>query len=122
MYSDFINLYADILSKKDIDEFLEFAEKILDTGILWATYLVNFLSTTKIKSNEYVQVVEKTTRFLDEYKNSAEKNANIAVAHICLAEYHHLIIKSYQKITILKQMNILLVCKDLHYINDKKCI
>ena len=33
--------------------------------------------------------MEKTTRFLDEYKNSAEKNANIAVAHICLAEYHH---------------------------------
>ena len=33
--------------------------------------------------------MEKTTRFLDEYKKTAEKNANIAVAHICLAEYHH---------------------------------
>ena len=42
-YSDFINLYADILlAKKDIEEFIEFAEKILDTGsfcwrFIWQT-------------------------------------------------------------------------------------
>ena len=33
-YSDFINLYADILlAKKDTEEFIEFTEKILDTGV-----------------------------------------------------------------------------------------
>lgn len=90
-YSDFINLYADILlAKKDIDEFVEFAEKILDTGTFIGDLFGKLLKHDKNKiKTEYVQVVERSTKFLDEYKNSAEKNANIAVAHICLAEYHH---------------------------------
>ena len=90
MYSDFINLYADILlAKKDTEEFVEFAENILDTGIFVGDLFGKLLKHDKNKIKpEYVQVVEKATKFLEEYKNNAEKNANIAIAHICLAEYY----------------------------------
>ena len=90
-YSDFINLYADILlAKKDMDEFVVFAEKVLDTGIFFGDLFGKLLKHDKNKIKpEYIGVLEKTTKFLDEFKNNAEKNANIAIAHICLAEYHH---------------------------------
>ena len=91
MYSDFINLYADILlAKKDLEEFVEFAEKILDTGIFVGDLFGKLLKHDKNKIKpKYIQVLENTTKFLDEFKNNAEKNANIAIAHICLAEYHN---------------------------------
>ena len=94
-YSDFINLYADILlAKKDTEEFIEFAEKILDTGVFVGDLFGKLLKHDKNKIKpKYIEVLENTTKFLDEFKNNAEKNANIAIAHICLAEYH----QSYNK-------------------------
>ena len=91
-YSDFISLYADILlAKKDIEEFVDFAQKILDTKIFYGDLFGKLLKfdRNKIKP-EYVQAAQKATELLDEYKNNVEKNSNVAVAHICLAEFHHL--------------------------------
>ena len=92
IYSDFISLYASILlAKKDIEEFVDFAQKILDTKIFDGDLFGKLLKhdRNKIKP-EYVQVVENATKLLDEYKNNVEKNSNVAVAHFCLAEFHHL--------------------------------
>lgn len=89
-YSDFINLYADILlAKKDIDEFIKYSEAILDTGIFNGDLFGKLLKQdiNKIKP-KYLEILEKATVFFDEYKNNAEKNAKVATAHICLAEYH----------------------------------
>ena len=87
---DFINLYADILlAKKEIGEFIKYSEAILDTGIfngdLFGKLLKQDISKIKPK---YLEILEKATVFFDEYKNNAEKNAKVATAHICLAEYH----------------------------------
>ena len=89
-YDDFLNLYADILlAIKNISNFISFCEGVLNKKIFSPDIFLKLLKEdkTKIKS-DYIDVIEKTINQSDEIKNNVEKNAKLASANICLAEYH----------------------------------
>ena len=96
-YSDFINLYADILlAKKDIPAFINFSQIILDKEIFIAEIFLKLLKQepSKIKAT-YTSVIEKVINNPNQFKTIVEKNAQLASANICLAEFH----KSLRKIS-----------------------
>ena len=89
-YTDFINIYADILlAKKDISGFINFSQIILDKEFFIAEVFIKLLKQepTKIKST-YVSVIEEVINNPNQFENNVEKNAQLASANICLAEFH----------------------------------
>ena len=89
-YDDFLNLYADILlAIKDINNFISFCEGVLNKKIFSPDIFLKLLKEdkTKIKS-DYIDVIENTINQSGKIKNNVEKNAKLASANICLAEYH----------------------------------
>ena len=89
-YDDFLDLYADILlAIKDISNFIIFCEGVLNKKIFAPDIFLKLLKEdkTKIKS-DYIDVIENIINQSGEIKNSVEKNAKLASANICLAEYY----------------------------------
>ncbi len=96
-YTDFVNLYADILlAKKEISAFVNFSQVILDKELFFPEIFIKLLKQepTKIKAT-YTSVIEKVINNPSQFENSVEKNARLASANICLAEFH----KSKRKIS-----------------------
>lgn len=89
-YPDLINLYADILlAKREGQDFVTFAEQILDSGIFMGELFSKLLKHDKSRiKSEYIEPVKKASVLLDQYKTNVDKNANVALANICLAEYY----------------------------------
>ena len=89
-YEDFINTYADILlAKQENKSFCIFAEQILDKKIFIGDLFLKLLKhdNTKIKK-EYVEIISSIIKSPEEFENSLERNAQLAAANICLAEYN----------------------------------
>ena len=89
-YKDFINLYADILlAKKDISSFINFSQNILDTNLFFPEIFIKLLKQepSKIKVT-YVDAIEKLIKNSNQFESFVEKNAKLASANICLAEFH----------------------------------
>ena len=90
LYSDFINIYADILlAKQDVSGFCKFAEEVLDQKVFIGDLFNKLLRHDKNKIKEtYVEVI-KSIMDDSNFENSLEKNAKLASANICLAEYNN---------------------------------
>ena len=89
-YTDFINLYADILlAKKDISSFINFSQIILDKELFNAEIFIKLLKQepSKIKAT-YISVIEKVINNPSQFVNHVERNAQLASANICLAEFY----------------------------------
>ena len=89
-YDDFINYYADILlAKKEIERFIKFSQCILDSKTFSPELFIKLLrqDINKIKK-EYVEAIQGIIDQPDQFINNVEKNAKLASANICLAEYH----------------------------------
>ncbi len=89
-YDDFINLYSDILlARRDINRFLLFCNEILDSELFYPELFIKLLKEDheKIKP-KYVDVIKDIIQHPDQFKNNVEKNAKLASANICLAEYY----------------------------------
>ena len=89
-YDDFINLYSDILlAKRDINLFFLFCNRILDAELFYPELFIKLLKQNheKIKP-KYVDVIKSIIENPDQFKNNVEKNAKLASANICLAEYY----------------------------------
>ena len=96
-YTDFINVYADILlAKKDISTFVNFSQIILDKEFFIAEIFIKLLKQepSKIKIT-YITVIENVINNPSQFENNVERNAQLASANICLAEFH----KSKRKIS-----------------------
>ena len=89
-YEDFINTYADILlAKQENKSFCMFAEQILDKKIFIGDLFLKLLKHDKTKiKKEYVEIISSTIKSPEEFENSLERNAQLAAANICLAEYN----------------------------------
>ena len=89
-YDDFINLYSDILlARKDISQFIDFSNKILEHKIFFPELFIKLLNLdhTQIKK-EYIEVIENIIDKPNQFTNNVEKNAKLASANICLAEFN----------------------------------
>lgn len=96
-YTDFVNVYADILlAKKDISAFVNFSQIILDKEFFIAEIFIKLLKQepSKIKAT-YTTVIENVINNPSQFENNVERNAQLASANICLAEFH----KSKRKIS-----------------------
>ena len=89
-YDDFLDLYADILlAIKDISNFIIFCEGVLNKKIFSPDIFLKLLKEDKTKiTSDYIDVIENTINQSGEIKNNVEKNAKLASANICLAEYY----------------------------------
>ena len=89
-YEDFINTYADILlAKQENKNFCVFAEQILDKKIFIGDLFLKLLKHDKTKiKKEYVEIISSTIKSPGQFENSLERNAQLAAANICLAEYN----------------------------------
>ena len=89
-YDDFINLFSDILlARKDISQFIDFSNKILEHKIFFPELFIKLLNLdhTQIKK-EYIEVIENIIDKPNQFTNNVEKNAKLASANICLAEFN----------------------------------
>ena len=76
-YSDFINLYSDILlAKRDINLFFLFCNEILDAELFYPELFIKLLKQNheKIKP-KYVDVIKSIIENRDQFKNNVEKNS-----------------------------------------------
>ena len=89
-YDDFINLYADILlAKKDIQQFLNFSESVLSKKIFSPELFIKLLRQDFSKIDKvFLEVVENIIRQPNQFGNKVERDAKLASANICLAEYY----------------------------------
>ena len=94
-YEDFINTYADILlAKQENKIFCEFAEQILEKKIFIGDLFLKLLKHDKSKiKKEYVEVISSIVKSPEKFENNLERNAQLAAANICLAEYNYKINK-----------------------------
>lgn len=90
-YDDFINVYADILlAKKDEEGFINFSQGVLDNKIFCPEIFIKLLKQDKTKiKNEYLELIEETINKSSQLQNKVEKNAKLASANICLAEFYN---------------------------------
>jgi len=89
-YDDFINLYCDILlASKKFDLFINFSQSVLDKKKYHPELFIKLLGhdSTKIKK-EHIDVIKNIINNPEQFNNKIEKNAKIASANICLAEYY----------------------------------
>jgi tetratricopeptide (TPR) repeat protein len=89
-YDDFLNLYADILlAVKDVNKFISFCESVLNRKVFCPDIFLKLLKEDKTKiTSDYIDVIANTISQSNEIKNNVEKNAKLASANICLAEYN----------------------------------
>ena len=89
-YEDFINTYADILlAKQENKIFCQFAEQILGKKNFKGDLFLKLLKHDKDKiKDEYVEVISSIIKNPEMFENSIERNAQLAAANICLAEYN----------------------------------
>ena len=89
-YEDFISIYTDILlAKQESKNFCIFAEKILGKKIFNGDLFLKLLKHDKNKiKKEYVAVISSVIKNPENFENSLERNAQLAAANICLAEYN----------------------------------
>ena len=89
-YDDFLNLYADILlATKNIVKFNSFCEGVLNKKIFSPDIFLKLLKEDKKKiTSDHIKVIEDTINHSNKIKNNVEKNAKLASANICLAEYN----------------------------------
>ena len=95
-YEDFINTFADILLAKQEDEnFCRFAEQILGEKIFNGDLFLKLFKHDKSKiKQDYVDVILSIVKNPENFENSLERNAQLAAANICLAEYNSKINKN----------------------------
>jgi tetratricopeptide (TPR) repeat protein len=107
-YTDFMNLYSDILlANKDISAFIAFSQKILDTELFFPEIFIKLLKEEPSRIKEiYIHVIKKLIENPSQFKNNVEKNALLASANICLAEFY----KNKRKMS------------EEYFINANKCI
>ena len=89
-YEDFLSTYADILlANQEGKSFCKFAEQILEKKIFIGDLFLKLLKHDKKKiKKEYVEVISSLIKNPDKFENSLERNAQLAAAKICLAEYN----------------------------------
>ncbi|MFL2540005.1 MAG: tetratricopeptide repeat-containing sulfotransferase family protein [Alphaproteobacteria bacterium] len=89
-YDDFLNLYADILlAIRDVSKFISFCENILNKKVFSPDIFLKLLKEDKTKITiDYIEAIKDTINQSDKIKNNVEKNATLASANICLAEYN----------------------------------
>ena len=89
-YDDFINLYCDILlASKELILFVNFSQSVLYKKKFHPELFIKLLGhdSTKIK-NDYLDVIKNIINDSEQFNNKIERNAKVASANICLAEYH----------------------------------
>jgi len=88
-YDEFLCLYADILlAIKDISKFFIFCEGVLNNKFVPDIFLrLLKQDSSKIKA-EHINLIKNSIGDYDDIKNNVEKNAKLASASICLAEYY----------------------------------
>ena len=89
-YDDFLYLYADILlALKDFNKFIIFCEGILNKKFVPEIFLKLLKQdSSKIKA-EHIDLIKNSISHYNGIKNNVEKNAKLASANICLAEYYN---------------------------------
>ena len=106
-YEDFINTYADILlAKQENKMFCKFAEEILGKNIFNGDLFLKLFKHDKNKvKKEYVEVISSIIKSPENFENSLERNAQLAAANICLAEYNSKINKDLSEKQFLSANN-----------------
>tara|TARA_Y100000768_G_scaffold328364_1_gene266340 strand:+ start:527 stop:2125 length:1599 start_codon:yes stop_codon:yes gene_type:complete len=89
-YPDLINLYADILlAKNEIDEFKEFAQKILDSGSYQSDLFRKLMKNGRDDIKPFhIETLEKVINDSNKIESLLRRNATISAAYFCLAEYY----------------------------------
>ena len=89
-YDDFLYLYADILlAIKDISKFIIFCEGVLNKKFVPEIFLKLLKQDSSKIKEEHIELIKNTINDYNDIKNNVEKNAKLASAKICLAEYYN---------------------------------